>query len=215
MHKIRNHLPTQARLQIYHSFIQSHLNFCSLVWGFAAKTYIDSVFSKQKAGIRAVMEGYINFKYRKGEIPTHTKPFFTKNHILTVPSIIAKNSLIFMHKINNFPRSFPKSILTLIPSDAPIPGSNIENSANWLEKYEFSCPQYRKSIVNKGPLLWMNPINQDIIDHASLLSIKAYKKSVNSLILSLQSNGGSEDWPNFLLFNIDGLRKSDRLKNKN
>ena len=90
MHKIRNHLPLKARLQIYHSFIQSHLNFCSLVWGFAAKTYIDSVFSKQKAGIRAVMDGYINFKYRKGEIPTHTKPFFTKNQILTVPSIIAK-----------------------------------------------------------------------------------------------------------------------------
>ena len=182
------------------------------MWGFAAKTYIESVFSKQKAGIRAVMDGCINFKYRKGEIPTHTKPFFTKNQILTVPSIIAKNSLIFMHKINNFPRSFPNSILELIPSNAPIPGSNYENSATWLEKYEFFCPQYRRSIFNKVPLLWMNPINQDIIEHASLLLIKAYKKSVHSLIQTLQSNGNSEDWPNFLLFNIDGLRKSDRLK---
>ena len=141
--------------------------------GVCSQTYIDSVFSKQKAGIRAVMEGYVNFKYRKGEVPTHTKPFFTKNKILTVPNIIVQNSLIFMQKINHFPGSLPKSVLDLIPSNAPIPGSNYENSATWLEKYEFSCPQYRNSFFNKSPLLWMNPINQDIINHTSLLSTKA------------------------------------------
>ena len=35
MYKLKKFLPLKVRLQIYHSFIQSHLNFCSLVWGFA------------------------------------------------------------------------------------------------------------------------------------------------------------------------------------
>ena len=37
MYRIKNQLPIQARLQIYHSFAQSHLNYCSIVWGFAEK----------------------------------------------------------------------------------------------------------------------------------------------------------------------------------
>ena len=37
MYKIKSSLPLQARLQIFHSLVQSHINFCSLVWGFSAK----------------------------------------------------------------------------------------------------------------------------------------------------------------------------------
>ena len=32
--RIKHVIPKSARLQIYHSFIRSHLNYCSLVWGF-------------------------------------------------------------------------------------------------------------------------------------------------------------------------------------
>ncbi len=58
MYKIKRHLPIKARLQIYQSFVQSHLNYCSIVWGFAAKSHIESLFSRQKQGIRAVMPGF-------------------------------------------------------------------------------------------------------------------------------------------------------------
>ena len=50
-----------------------HAHYCSLVWGFAARTHIDSLFSKQKKGIRAVVPGFINYKYRDGVLPGHTK----------------------------------------------------------------------------------------------------------------------------------------------
>ena len=50
MYKIKRYLPLTARLQIYHSFVQSHLNFCSLLWGFTSKSSIDALFSKQKRG---------------------------------------------------------------------------------------------------------------------------------------------------------------------
>ena len=53
--RIKHKLPLKARLQIFQSFVQSHLNFCSLVWGFAAKSFIESLFAKQKQGMRAVL----------------------------------------------------------------------------------------------------------------------------------------------------------------
>ena len=76
MYKIKKYLPLKARLHIYHSFVQSHLNYCSLVWGFACKSSIKALFSKQKKGLRAVISGFLNYKYRDGEIAGHTKPYF-------------------------------------------------------------------------------------------------------------------------------------------
>ena len=48
MYKIKKYLPMTARLQIFHSFVQSHINFCSLVWGFSTKSNIEAIFTKQK-----------------------------------------------------------------------------------------------------------------------------------------------------------------------
>ena len=53
MYKIKHLLPVKARIQIFHSFVQSHLNYCSLVWGFVAKSHIDSLFTVQKKAMRA------------------------------------------------------------------------------------------------------------------------------------------------------------------
>ena len=61
MYKLKKLLPLRARLQIYHSFVQSHINYCSLVWGFCCRSNIEVLHSKQKKGIRAVMPGYVNY----------------------------------------------------------------------------------------------------------------------------------------------------------
>ena len=43
MYKLKKQLPEKVRIQIYHSFVQSHMiNYCSLVWGFCAKSNIES-----------------------------------------------------------------------------------------------------------------------------------------------------------------------------
>ena len=65
-------------MQIFQSLIQSHLNYCSIVWGFTAKSNIESLFRIQKKGIRAIVPGFINYKYRDGELPSHTKPYFNE-----------------------------------------------------------------------------------------------------------------------------------------
>ena len=212
MYKIRKYIPSKTRMQIFHSFVQSHLNYCSLVWGFAAKSHIDSLFRKQKSGIRAVMEGFVNFKYRDGIIPSHTKLTFKEMNVLTVQNVIVKNALIFMHKIRNVPTLIPKSIRETIPSNAPTQNSTHENCAPWLEIYEHAGPYYRTSVFYKGPLLAISPDSESIFDPACLASINIYKNYVKKYLLSLQSQGEDDEWPVFLLNNIAGLRKSSRIK---
>ena len=209
MYKLKRFLPLLARLQIYHSFVQSHLNFCSLVWGFAAKSNIESLFMKQKIGLRAVIPGFSNSWYKDGELPVHTKRSFHKYDILTVHSIIAKNALIFMHKIKNFPCLLPTSIRETIPNNVLKDGANLDDNQQWLEHYGHSI--YNKSIFFKGPLLAISQNNIEATSLPSLFNFKIYKKSVKRMLLDQQNDGDTEEWPVFLLYNIPGLRKSARI----
>ena len=55
--KLISQLPLKVRIQINHSFVQSYINYCSLVWGFSTITNIESLFRAQKKGMRAVIPG--------------------------------------------------------------------------------------------------------------------------------------------------------------
>ncbi len=81
------------------------------------------------------MPGNINYFYKDGKNPEHTKEKFKDYNILTVHGIIVKNALIFLHKINHFPSMLPKSIVDTLPENMPTTGSNYENSAEWMEIY--------------------------------------------------------------------------------
>ena len=213
MYKIKRHLPMKSRLQIFHSFVQSHLNFCSLVWGFAAKTYIETLFAEQKKAMRAIMPGYVNYFYNDGQKPAHTKQYFNKYDILTVHGIIVKNSLNFMHRVNHFPNSYPQSIVQTIPSNAPCAGSdhnhNYNNCVAWLDTY--GNTGYRTSVFYKGPLLTLTPHYIDSLTTASFLSYKSHLNIVKQKLLDLQTVGDEDSWPNFIIYSIPGLRKSNRL----
>ena len=208
MYKLKRYLPLPARLVIYHSLVQSHLNFCNLVWGFASKSHIDSLFCKQKIALRTVMPGYINYRYNDGQLPAHTKQSFNEYNILTVHGIISKNALVFMHKIRHFSSLLPQSIRETIHSNAPIIGSDHVSCTTWLEIY--GRIPYCHSLFYKGPLLAISQENISATTLPSLLSIKIYKKSVKSLFITLQSQGDGDEWPTFLLHNIQGLRRSTR-----
>ena len=210
MYRIKNLLPCKARLQIFHSFIQSHLNFCPLVWGFAAKCHIDSLFTSQKKGLRATVPGHINLFYKEGVLPTHTKPFFKEHKILTVHNIIATNTLLFMHKINSFPRSLPLSVRETIASDAPVCGSDHDTCQELLAVY--GSDGFSKSVFFKGPLLFIDHTFSKLINPSTKLSYKAYRKQAKSLLLDLQNQSDDECWQaeNFVLNTISGLRRSKR-----
>ena len=95
--------PLEARLLIFHSSVQSHLNFCSVVWGFSCKSNINKLHNVQKKAIQAVIPGFVKYFYKDGIIPSHTKPAFKEYNILNVQSMIAKNALMFMRKLSDSP----------------------------------------------------------------------------------------------------------------
>ena len=213
MYKLKKYLPLQSRLQIYHSFVQSHINYCSLVWGFSTKSNIDLLFSKQKKGIRAIVPGFINYKYKNGVLPGHTKLFFKEYNILTVQGVIALNALLFIHKVRHFPLSLPKSLQDTIPANAPTPSSTHETCESWLITY--NNVYFRSSLFYKGVTLSIIPDIAQLTTPGSLLKIKIYKNNVKSFLLKLQSEGEESEWQpsNHILRNIPGLRKSNRTNN--
>ena len=214
MFKLKRWLPLGPRLQIFHSFVQSHINYCSLVWGFAAKSHIDSLFSKQKTGMRAIIEGKVFTKYEDGKLPTRTKSFFNKYKILSVHNIITKNALVFIHKLNHFPDMLPESVRDTISQNRPVSRTNEMDAAVWQLSY--GSTHFKKSLFFKGPLLYVQDLNSSLIDSNIMLSVSLqyYKTAIKRELLKSQIGNDDDDWPLFLLNHVQGLRSSSRIRDQ-
>ena len=209
MYKLKSQLPVKVRIQIYHSFVQSHINYCSLVWGFGAKSNIETLFVAQKKGMRAIIPGFINYKYRKdGTLPGHTKEYFVKYDILTVHSIIVLNTLLFIHKVRHFPSTLPRSIRLTVAENAPHPGATHDTCIDWLQTYNNHL--HIRSVFYKGPLIAMIPELANLTTPPTLINLKLYKSETRKVLMNRQSSGTSQEWQpsNFFIYNIPGLRKS-------
>ncbi len=216
MYRIKSSIPLEVRIQIYHSFVQSHLNFCSLVWGFSAKSNIETLFTKQKKGMRAVMPGYVNYYYKDGILPTGTKSKFNEFEILTVHNIVVRNAQIFMQKVFTSPRLLPPSVRETISHLAPRRSydSDHETCQAWLENV--GSHVHRNSLFFKGPLIYIHPESEELQTPTAVLSINVYKTDAKKALLKSQALGDVNDWrtTKFLLFNIPGLRRSSRLNSE-
>ena len=164
--------------------------------------------------MRAVIPGYIQYRYRDGTPAGHTKPFFNDYRILTVQGVIIFNALLFMHKLRHFPSSLPPSIRETIASNAPVPGSNHETNQDWLSKYNNHI--YQNTLFFKGPLLTTITEFSELITIPNLLNYNIYKNDLKKYLLNAQSRGDIE-WPssNFPLYNIPGLRRGPQRQAKN
>ena len=213
MYKIKKFLPLKARLQVYHSFVQSHINFCSLVWGFSCKSNIEAIFCKQKKGMRAVIPGFIKYFYKDGITPGHTKEYFNKYKILTVHNIITLNAIMIMKKVRFYPTLVPKSIIETISDDSPNIGSNHEDCGMWLKVY--NTPTYRNSLFFKGPMLFSTLELVDDITKEKHVYIKSLKNRVRAVLLDCQNAGDTILWEtsNFVLYNYRGLRSEATKRN--
>ena len=211
LYKLKSLLPLKARLQIYHSFVQAHLNFCSLVWGFAAKSHINSLLTGQKKGLRATVPGFTSNYYKDGALPTPTKPLFDKYKILTIHNIIVTNALLLMHRVRHFPDSLPQSVRETIATNAPTGPSDHELCAEWLSEY--GNKYYSGSLFFKGPLLYVDTRFDVLVNTATLLTYKHYRTHAKTMLLRLQSRGDPESWQadNLILNTVNGLRRSKRL----
>ena len=210
LYKLKHILPVKARMLTFNSLVQSHINYCSLVWGSTTKTKIDTLFTTQKKAIRAIMPGWVNYFYKDGICPSHTKTTFTQLNVLTVQNIILKNILIFMNKIHNYSHLLPTSVINTISPESPSPSFPTDYNSTWYTRYN-SAP-YNTSTFFKGPLLYTSIMTTNT--EPDNTSLNTYKRGVKAYLLSVQSSGDSEEWSsdNFKLTNLQGLRISERIK---
>ena len=218
LYKLKSKLPLKARLLSFNSLVQSHLNYCSLIWGTTNKSKIEQLFATQKRAIRAIMPGYINYYYRDGENPTHTKEFFNEHEILTVHNIILKNILIFMNKFYHLPSLLPEAVLNTIHGGSPAPDSFEQDLylSEWYKTY--NTHTYRMSTFFKGPILFKNMYTDPDNDWITYTDTSRFKTNIKTyLIKDIQCKSLDDDnynWipENFPINQIAGLRSSARIQ---
>lgn len=69
----RHFLPTNVKKLLYHALVQSHFNYCTLVWGNTTSHNLNKLVLIQKKAVRAID----NVPYLE-----HTKPIFKKHKLL-------------------------------------------------------------------------------------------------------------------------------------
>ena len=154
-----------------------------------------------------MIPGFINYKFRDGEIPGHTKSAFTEYKILTIHGIITQNTLIFIRKILNFHLLLTPSIVATISKERPVIGSTHIECENWLKFNDNYL--YRTSVFYKGPLLVTSSKLEENLSPASYITTKCYKNNIKSAILDQQGAGEATQWhsSNFPIQSIQDLRR--------
>ena len=99
--RARHHFNNDTLKLLYFSFIQSHLIFCSSIWGLGSKNSLEKIFVAQKKALRAISftNLYTIDKITKVYSYGHTKNIFNRLEILSVHNLILLQAMNQMHKL--------------------------------------------------------------------------------------------------------------------
>ena len=88
LNNLKNFLPEKTKIIIYHSLIQSHLNYGLILWGHNC----NRILLLQKRAIRTISGAKYN---------AHTEPLFKKLSILRINELLKQHLLKFYYKYKN------------------------------------------------------------------------------------------------------------------
>ena len=136
--KIRYYVNDSCLLNLFYSFIQSHINYNLLNWTSTYPTFINQIELKVKAAVRL-----ISFKNKY----EHTKPLFLKLHILPFMDMIKYKKGNFLWKVCNGYIKKPVSDIFIRNTYNPL-RFNLPNLNCQSDRYKivFSCVKYWNSI---------------------------------------------------------------------
>ena len=147
--RARHVLNKESLNKLYFSFIQSHMVYCSNVWGLGSKNSLQNIFVSQKRAIRTMTFTKLYKKdattgnYTYG----HTKNIFKTYGFLCIHNLILAQALNLVHKIKL--GTVPKPISTLL------------NFSNTTE----SCPNNNLNNTQRNRLARLDMHNTNIITH--------------------------------------------------
>ena len=161
LYKLRNNVPLNNLLTVYHSFIESYLNYCTIIFGNAYDSHIKPVEVAQRKCIRVIA----NVKKS-----SHTEPLFKKYGILKFKDIYRLNvaSYVYLNR---------QCFMEPNTSHRYNTRSNINDLSPSFQRLTLTQNQ---SIYFQGPRIW-NEIPVCVRESPSLFS---FKKSFKKFTLS-------------------------------
>ena len=125
--KIRYYVNDLCLLNLFYSFIQSHVNYNLINWSSTYPTYLNQIDLKIKSAVRL-----ISFKNKY----EHSKPLFLKHNILPLDELIKHKKANFLWKICHgyikkpLSQYFTQNIRNPLRFNLPNPNSDMEKSQN-------------------------------------------------------------------------------------
>ena len=160
LYKLKQYVPMDTLMCVYRSFVESYLNYCTLIFGNAYSTHIRPLEVAQKKCIRIVA----NEPYH-----AHSNPIFAHLKLLKVSDIYKYNVGIYMYKNIDM---FASNILEH-PYDT-------HSGIYYVPEYQNLTLTRNQSIKFQAPSTWNNI--PDSVKNSP--SISAFKRNYKRWLLS-------------------------------
>ena len=132
-------------LSIYHSLIQSHLNYCLIIWGSADKTILQPLLILQNKFLRLLTNS---------ERRSHAPPLFRENKLLNIFDLYQLNILKFAWNTLNNSDSFPSFLFKhYFIRNSQIHQHHTRQNNN-IHPQKFKLEYGKKSVQNQCRILW-------------------------------------------------------------
>ena len=159
--RVRNILPLNCRIMLYHTLICPHLNYCNIIWGSACTTALTKLTSLQNRAIRLISCS----RFRSS-----CNPLYARLNLLKLTDINKSLTIQYMFKAKY--HLLPVSCMKHVTVSDLLRPYQTRKSNYFVE--EFCRTVVRENSVNiRGPKLWnsLSPVIQKCL---SLGALKKY-----------------------------------------
>ena len=144
-------LNATASLMLYYAIIQSHLSYCTIVWGGTSNKNIELLLRLQKKALRIITRS----KYRE-----HASPLFKNLRLLKMKDLYKIQIALYVHKHIYNHVSFPAQNSSFVKFKEAPNDHDTRNATHRLFVLAYKTDIRGKSISFIGPRTWNSlPIN--------------------------------------------------------
>ena len=165
-YKVKSILSTKILNSLYSSLVEPHFTYCVEVWGNTYRSYLQSLYRKQKRAIRIVC---------KSSYLCHSADLFKKLEVLSLFHLVKYKTAIFMYKV--FYGLVPANILSHFTHI-----SNIYSTRQYKNLYVYYARTKHKQmcVEHMGVSIW----NSIEIETRNCMNLKLFKVKYKKSLLT-------------------------------
>jgi hypothetical protein len=157
--RVRNILPSNALLMLYHTLVYSYLNYCNIVWGSASASALNKLISLQNRAIRLITHSAFR---------SSCDPLYARLNLLKLSDITNLLTIQFMYRVKN--HLLPLSCMRHVTVTDFVRPYHIRK-VNYFLNMGCRTAIRENSINVRGPKLW-NSLSFEIQNCSSLSVLK-------------------------------------------